>query len=189
MTMATDPLLPAPEWQTSVWLNTPQPLSLAALRGRVVLLHAFQMLCPGCVSHALPQAQRVAASFADAPLVVIGLHTVFEHHAVMGPDALRAFVHEYRIRYPVAVDAPGPNGDPLPLTMRAYDMQGTPTLVLIDALGRLRHQAFGAVDDLALGALIGQLLAEAQRVDAEPTGAAVGDLPGCDDERCRPAAG
>jgi hypothetical protein len=44
--------------------------------------------------------------------------------------------------------------------MRAYGMQGTPTLVLIDALGRIRAQYFGAVADLLLGAEIGRLLAE-----------------------------
>ena len=41
----TPPL--APELQTSGWLNTPQALTLAALRGKVIVLHAFQMLCPG----------------------------------------------------------------------------------------------------------------------------------------------
>ena len=81
---------PAPPWQTTTWLNTPAPLDLGQLRGRVVYLHAFQMLCPGCVAHALPQAQRVAERFAAAPLAVVGLHTVFEHHAAMGETALRA---------------------------------------------------------------------------------------------------
>ena len=95
---------PAPEWQTTTWFNTPEPLNLEHLRGRVVLLHAFQMLCPGCVARGLPQAQRVADLFADAPLVVVGLHTVFEHHEAMGIESLRAFLHEYRIRFPVGVD-------------------------------------------------------------------------------------
>ena len=47
--------LPAPPLQVSHWFNTPGPLSLEALRDRVVALHAFQMLCPGCVAHGLPQ--------------------------------------------------------------------------------------------------------------------------------------
>jgi thiol-disulfide isomerase/thioredoxin len=158
--MATEHGL-APPWQTAGWLNCPAPLELAQLRGKVVLLHAFQMLCPGCVAHALPQAQRVAERFAAAPLAVVGLHTVFEHHAAMGETALRAFVHEWRIGYPIGVDAPGPGGDPLPRTMRAYAMQGTPTSVLIDAEGRLRGQTFGTRDDLQLGAEIALLLAEA----------------------------
>ena len=151
---------PAPPWQTTAWLNTGQPLELEHLRGRVVVVHAFQMLCPGCVSHGIPQAQRIAELFARAPLTVVGLHTVFEHHEAMGVEALRAFVHEYRIRFPVGVDAPGPDGDPLPRTMRAYGMQGTPTIVLIDAQGRRRRQVLGVHDDLLLGAEIGTLLAE-----------------------------
>ena len=151
---------PAPDWQTTTWLNPPEPLDLTRLRGRVVFLHAFQMLCPGCVSHGIPQAQRVAEIFQAAPLTVVGLHTVFEHHAAMQLESLRAFVHEYRIRFPVGVDAPGTDGDPMPRTMRAYAMQGTPTAVLIDARGRLRKQMFGVHDDLLLGAEIGALLLE-----------------------------
>ena len=152
-----------PAWQTTTWLNTPEPLHLEGLRGRVVVVHAFQMLCPACVSHAIPQAKRVAELFKAAPLTVIGLHTVFEHHAAMGPESLRAFVHEYRVRFPVGIDAPSLDGDPIPRTMRAYAMQGTPTTLLFDAHGRLRRQVFGAYDDLLLGAEIGSLLVEAEQ--------------------------
>jgi len=167
---------PAPPWRTTSWLNTPEPLGLEQLRGRVVMLHAFQMLCPACVAHALPQAQRVAELFAGAPLAVIGLHTVFEHHLGMGIESLRAFVHEYRIRFPVGVDAPGAGGQPVPQTMQAYAMQGTPTTVLIDARGRLRLQVFGVHDDLLLGAELATLLAEARQGGAgdEPRAPAAG---------------
>ncbi len=150
----------APPWQTTTWLNSDGPLGLERFRGRVVLLHAFQMLCPGCVSRALPQAQRVAELFAGKPLAVIGLHTVFEHHDAMSLASLRAFVHEYRIRYPVGVDMPSADGQPIPRTMLAYEMQGTPTTVLIDAQGRRRSQVFGVHDDLLLGAEIAMLLGE-----------------------------
>jgi thiol-disulfide isomerase/thioredoxin len=151
----------APPWQTTTWLNSDEPLGLEHFRGRVVLLHAFQMLCPGCVAQALPQAQRVAALFADKPLAVVGLHTVFEHHDAMVLASLRAFVHEYRIRYPMGVDMLSAGGQPIPRTMLAYEMQGTPTTVLIDAQGRRRSQVFGVHDDLLLGAEIATLLAEA----------------------------
>lgn len=152
----------APEWQTTTWLNTEEPLSLERLRGRVVMLHAFQMLCPGCVARGIPQAQRVAELFAHAPLAVVGLHTVFEHHEAMGVESLRAFLYEYRVRFPVGVDAPGVDGDRIPQTMRVYAMRGTPTIVLIDAQGRLRRQVFGVHDDLLLGAELQTLLLEAR---------------------------
>ncbi|MHB1271772.1 MAG: peroxiredoxin family protein [Rhodanobacter sp.] len=126
-----------------------------------VALHAFQMLCPACVAHALPQAQRLTAAMRGQPLAVIGLHTVFEHHAVMTREALAAFVHEYRLRFPIGIDAPDDDGAAIPQTMRIYAMQGTPSTLLIDAEGRLRRQWFGSVDDLVLGVELGRLLAEA----------------------------
>ena len=149
---------PAPEIDAAEWLNAAQPLSLAALRGRVVVLEAFQMLCPGCVQHGLPQAQRIAAGFRPEDVQVIGIHTVFEHHAVQGTRAaLEVFLHEYRIPFPVAVDR---QVERIPATMAAYGMQGTPTLVLIDRKGNRRAQHLGSVSDLEVGAKIGHLLAE-----------------------------
>lgn len=149
----------APPWRVSRWFNS-APLTLADLRGRIVVAHAFQMLCPGCAMQALPQMKRVQQMFPPDRLAVIGLHTVFEHHEAQGPLALEAFLHEYRYNFPVGVDE-YVEGDPLPLTMRTYAMQGTPTLILIDTQGRLREQHFGVLDDLALGAALGGLLAEA----------------------------
>lgn len=149
----------APELAVSRWFNTPAPITLAALRGRVVLLHAFQMLCPGCVAHGTPQAQRAHVLFRDSDLAVIGLHTVFEHHAAMTPVSLEAFIHEYRLTFPIGVDQPAEFG-PIPITMARYQMCGTPTAILIGRDGRIRHHGFGQEDDMALGAIIGTLLAE-----------------------------
>ncbi len=58
------------------------------------------------------------------------------------------------------VDAAG-DRDPIPRTMSAYELRGTPTLILIDRKGFLRYHAFGQAPDLAVGAAIAQLLAEA----------------------------
>ena len=172
----------APEWKVSHWFNTPVPLTLAGLRGRVVFAVAFQMLCPGCVSEGLPQALRAREAFPESELEVIGLHTVFEHHEVQGTKAaLEAFLHEYRIGFPVAVDTASAEG-PIPRTMQAYGMRGTPTLVVIDRNGRLRHQHFGQVSDLVLGAQIAQLLGEA--VDAPDADAADARGTACDADGC-----
>lgn len=146
------------ELDVAEWVNSP-PVDLAHLRGRVVVIEAFQMLCPGCVSHGIPQALRVHRSFDPEQVRVLGLHTVFEHHEVMGPDALRVFLAEYRIDFPVAVDRPV-EGQAIPATMSRYALRGTPTMLLVDRAGRLRHSFFGATDDLALGAYLGGLLAE-----------------------------
>jgi peroxiredoxin len=141
------------------WLNTEKPISLPELRGKVVVLHAFQMLCPGCVSHGIPQAIQIHNAFSRDDVVVLGLHTVFEHHAVMTPAALKVFMREYKIPFPVGIDTAQTN-HPIPLTMQAYELRGTPSLVLIDRNGNVRLSHFGQIDDLRLGAILGQLIAE-----------------------------
>lgn len=138
------------------WLNTDKPLGLAEFHGRVLVIEAFQMLCPGCVNHGLPQAQRVAATFDARQVAVIGLHTVFEHHAGNSRETLAAFLHEWRIGFPVAIDAPGDG--PLPQTMQAWGLEGTPTLILFDKEGEMRARHFGQIADLALGAEIMALI-------------------------------
>ena len=174
----------APAIQASAWLHAEQPIALDDLRGRVVLLHFFQMLCPACVSHGLPQASRVLRMFERADLAVIGVHSVFEHHAVMTPSALRAFVHEYRLEFPVAIDQSDAD-DPIPLTMRAYGLQGTPSLVLLDREGRVRLNHFGLLDDLALGAALGQLIASASPPGTPDRSVpAVPDATGCSQDAC-----
>lgn len=117
---------PSPPWQVSEWLNTSQPVTLAGLRGKVIVLHA-----------------------------------VFEHHDVMGPKALRAFLSECRIRFPVGIDQAA-NDSSIPLTMRAYGLQGTPSVVVFDGEGRVRFSRLGQIKDLHLGAVIGELLAATQ---------------------------
>lgn len=150
---------PAIELKTSTWLNTDKPIKLNELIGRVVVIHAFQMLCPGCVLHGLPQALKIRNNFAEADVVVLGLHTVFEHHSVMGQDALKVFLHEYQIHFPVGIDQ-AETGSDIPLTMQAYGLRGTPSIILIDRKGQVRLNYFGVIDDMLLGAHIGQLIAE-----------------------------
>jgi len=162
------------ELETVEWLNTSQPLSIEALKGNVIAIHAFQMLCPGCVSHGIPQASAMYELFADEEVQVIGLHSVFEHHDVMTVEALKVFIHEYRLEFPIAVDKPG-EGTPLPRTMEKYQLRGTPSLIIIDRQGRIRAHEFGQVHDMAVGNLIGQLLAE--NIDQDDVN--------CDDEGCR----
>lgn len=151
----------APRLHTTQWFNAARPLDLDALKGRVVVLHFFQMLCPGCVSHGLPQARAIHAAFDADDVAVLGIHSVFEHHEVMTAKALEAFIHENRLEFPIGIDAPAAAG-PVPLTMQAYALRGTPSLVLLDREQRVRLHHFGRIDDLRLGAAIGALRAEAR---------------------------
>jgi peroxiredoxin len=180
----------APELEIAQWLNTAAPITLQGLRGKVVVVHAFQMLCPGCVAHGLPQAAAIHALFDERDVAVLGLHSVFEHHAVLTPQALAAFVHEYRLVFPIGIDMPGAGGNPIPRTMQAYGLRGTPSLLLIDRAGRLRLNHFGRIDDLRAGALVAQLVAEPGAeprqgpVRAAPRHAPAARAPACADGAC-----
>ena len=113
-----------------------------------------------CVRIPLP-AQRILETFEPNDVAVIGLHATFEHHDAFSVAMLKAFIQEYRPRFPIALDQPNPTS-PIPLTMERYKMRGTPSLVLIDRRGVVRKHAFGAVDDLRIGAEIGALTQESE---------------------------
>jgi hypothetical protein len=118
-------------------------------------------------------------------VAVIGLHTVFEHHPVMGPDALEVFVHEYRLRFPIGIDKYDGQPQGVPLTMRAYQMQGTPTLILIDKNGYIRLHKFGHVSDLTVGFSIGALLSEETGEPAQvPEAESNAGNTACDSDGC-----
>jgi hypothetical protein len=156
-----NPTTAAPELLVQTWFNTERPLTLAALRGRVVVLTAFQVLCPVSIASGVPQAQRIFETFAPGDVTVIGLHTTFEHLDAFNTAVLKAFIQEYRVKFPIALDQPNPGG-PIPHTMDRYKMRGTPSLVLIDRHGMIRKHAFGPVDDLRIGAEIGALTQESE---------------------------
>jgi AhpC/TSA family len=178
-------MTPAPyELSVSQWFNTSGAIKLEQLKGCVVVIGAFQMLCPGCVSHSIPQLKKLHDLSNRWPLKVIGLHTVFEHHQAMQPYALAAFIHEYRLSFPIGVDAS--DGDsPLPVTMNVWQMRGTPSTFVFSAAGELRMHQFGHVDDLALGIVVGQLLDAAQKQAREVDHREQGNLPQkCSDSIC-----
>jgi hypothetical protein len=69
------------------------------------------------------------------------------------------------------------------VTMRRFNMRGTPTTIIIDRARRIVEHAFGQVDDLALGVLLGTLAAEAPRSDATSSSDA-----GCSEGACQAPA-
>lgn len=150
---------PAPPLNARHWLNTKAPITLERLRGRVVVLQAFQMTCPGCVLHALPQAARIQAAFDPNDVAVIGLHALFEHDDPVRTRALTSFLYEYGVDIPVAVDVASLDGR-TPTVTDAYGFAGTPSMVLIDREGLLRAHVLGRPSDLLVGASIATLMAE-----------------------------
>lgn len=154
-----------PEIQAARWFNIEEPPTLEGLKGKVVVLAAFQMHCPGSLKHGLPQAERIAGNFNADEVAVIALNSAFEQHAKQTEEALAEFVEAQELSIPVARDQP--NGSGLPKTFEAYELQGTPAILVFDRQGRLRRHYLGQVDDLRLGAEIMALVIEAPNAPRE----------------------
>src|SRR3546814_9939748 len=89
-----------------------------------------------------PRSTRTDTLFPYTTLFrsVLGLHSVFEHREAQSPTSLEAFLHEYRIAFPVGVDAPGEPGG-LPITMARYGRSEEHTSEL-QSLMRISYAVF-----------------------------------------------
>lgn len=141
------------------WLNTNEDFSFDIKGNYVKVIHAFQILCPGCVYRGIPQAHELYNRFNSADVKVVGLHSVFEHHEAMKPIALKVFISEWGLPFPVAIDSKK-EGEWMPETMKTYQLQGTPSLVIIDRKGIIRLNFFGHADEQKIEELIKSLIKE-----------------------------
>jgi thiol-disulfide isomerase/thioredoxin len=146
-----NPRVRAPELTGRAWLNTGgQALSLAGLRGRVVLLDFWTFCCVNCL-HVLDELRPLEQKYSDT-LVVIGVHSPkFEHEA--DPQALAAAVERYEVHHPVL-------DDPELSTWRQYAVRAWPTLSVIDPEGYVVAQLSGEGHGHALDRLIEDLAAK-----------------------------
>jgi cytochrome c biogenesis protein CcdA/thiol-disulfide isomerase/thioredoxin len=160
---------PAPNFTgITAWLNTPggKPLSLRALRGKVVLVDFWTYSCINC-QRSLPHVEAWYSEYAKDGLVVVGVHTpefAFEHVV----SNVRAQAAALGVRYPVAIDDNY-------ATWNAYDNQYWPADYLIDAEGNVRSVHFGEGDYPTMGQLIRQLLQAARPHASVPSPAGVPD--------------
>jgi cytochrome c biogenesis protein CcdA/thiol-disulfide isomerase/thioredoxin len=143
------------------WLNTPggAPLSLAALRGKVVLIDFWTYSCINC-QRTLPHLETWSDTYRNAGLVVIGVHTpefAFEHVTANIVAQARAL----GVRYPIAVDNNYATWD-------AYNNQYWPAEYLVDPAGVIRHVGFGEGGYPETEQLIRQLLTQQHPGQALP---------------------
>lgn len=125
---------PAPELTNDTWLNTPEPLRLADLRGKVVLLDMWTFSCINC-KNVIPSLREWHAAYRDQGLVVIGNHyPEFSYEEDLG--LLKQAMQELDVQYAVAQDNDGATWD-------AYHNRYWPTLYLIDKNGNLRYSHIG----------------------------------------------
>jgi thiol-disulfide isomerase/thioredoxin len=157
------------------WLNTDKPLSLAALRGKVVVLDFWTYGCVNCM-HVIPDLKRLEKKYANQ-LVVIGVHSAkFENEKET--ENIRRIILRYELEHPVVNDADF-------TIWRAYAVRAWPTIMLIDPQGYIVGKAEGEPSYDALDKAIGQLVADFRKrgeLNEQPLKyalerAKVGDLP------------
>jgi cytochrome c biogenesis protein CcdA/thiol-disulfide isomerase/thioredoxin len=142
---------PAPGFRgVSTWFNS-EPLSLAGLRGKVVLVDFWTYSCVNCL-RTLPYLTRWDETYRDEGLVIVGVHTpefAFERE----PDNVGRAIDDLGIDYPVALD-------PAYATWNAWGNQYWPAEYFVDRQGHVRYAHFGEGAYEEKEAVIRTLLAE-----------------------------
>jgi thiol-disulfide isomerase/thioredoxin len=157
------------------WLNTDKPLSLAALKGKIVLLDFWTYGCINCI-HIIPDLKKLEAKYANQ-LVVIGVHSAkFQNEKET--ENIRRIILRYEIEHPVYNDSEF-------VTWQSYGVRAWPTQMLIDPAGYVVGAASGEgnydVIDQAIAKLVdefrkrGELNEQPLKLVLER--AKVGDLP------------
>ncbi len=124
--MTEAPRIRAPELPANLdWFNVSQPLTLAGLRGKVVLLDFWTYCCINCM-HVLPDLRYLEKKYPTT-LTVIGVHSPkFENER--DPTQLQKAINRYHIQHPVA-------NDPAFQVWRAYGIKAWPSVIFIDPEG------------------------------------------------------
>src|SRR3989344_5224583 len=135
----------------SNWLNTENPLTLNALKGKVVLIDFWTYTCINCI-RTLPHVTNWYEKYKDKGLVVIGVHTPEFEFEKKTENVLNA-IKMFNINYPVAQDNDY-------LTWRAYKNRYWPAHYLIDSNGVIRMVHFGEGKYKETEAAIQELLKE-----------------------------
>lgn len=140
------------------WFNSP-PLTLAALKGKVVLVDFWTYTCINCI-RTLPYLKTWHDKYAEMGLVIIGVHAP-EFEFEKSTENVKNAIADYELKYPVMQD----NGF---ATWRAYNNRFWPAKYLIDKEGRVRYTHFGegAYDETE--SAIQQLLSEGAATVNQP---------------------
>ena len=157
------------------WLNTDKPLSIAALKGKFILLDFWTYGCINCI-HIIPDLKRLEAKYANQ-LVVIGVHSAkFQNEKET--ENIRHIILRYELEHPVYNDADFK-------VWQSYGVRAWPTQVLIDPQGYVVGSVTGEGNYEVLDNTIGKLADEFRKkgeLNEQPLQlvlerAKVGDLP------------
>ncbi|HEY6804170.1 MAG TPA: thioredoxin-like domain-containing protein [Pyrinomonadaceae bacterium] len=157
------------------WLNTDKPLSIAALKGKFILLDFWTYGCINCI-HIIPDLKKLEAKYANQ-LVVIGIHSAkFKNE--QETENIRRIILRYEIEHPVYNDADFN-------VWQSYAVNAWPTQYLIDPAGYIIGRVSGEGNYDAIDSTLSELIPEFRKrgeLNEEPLKlvlerAKVGDLP------------
>jgi DNA-binding beta-propeller fold protein YncE len=157
------------------WLNTDKPLTIAALKGKVVLLDFWTYGCINCI-HIIPDLKRLEAKYAKQ-LVVIGVHSAkFDNEKET--ENIRRIILRYELEHPVYNDAEFK-------VWQSYGVRAWPTQVLIDPAGYVIGAVSGEGNYELIDQVVGKVVGDFRKrgeLNEEPLNlvlerAKIGDLP------------
>lgn len=142
----------APELRgTQSWVNS-DPLTLASLKGKVVIVNFWTFGCYNCVN-TLPYVKELYAKYHDKGLEIVGVHTPeFAYEHVLGN--VQSHAKDLGITWPVVQDNDYK-------TWGAYNNRYWPAFYFIDANGHIRYTHFGEGNYENNEKVVQQLLEEA----------------------------
>ncbi len=127
----------APEFTPGAeWLQS-KPLTMASLRGRVVVVHFWTFGCINCI-HNYPAYKGWQKQFADKAVTLVGIHTP-ESKGEADPKRVRARAEENDLKFPILLDNDGQN-------WRNWKNRYWPSVYLIDKKGQVRFRWEGELD-------------------------------------------
>jgi len=124
---------PAPEISNQIWLNS-EPLQLADLRGKVVMVEFWTFGCWNC-RNIEPYVKSWHEKYASQGLMVIAVHSPefqYEHDV----NRVKEYIREHKLPYAVPIDNEF-------TTWRKYENRYWPTLYLIDKEGKIQFIKIG----------------------------------------------
>jgi thiol-disulfide isomerase/thioredoxin len=133
------------------FVNTPAPIKLADLKGKVVLIHFWTYPCINCI-HTIPYLNDWYQKYSNRGLVIIGVQTP-EFSDEKNIDNVKAAVNHFQIKYPVILDNSY-------ATWNTFGNNYWPRDYLVDNQGFIRYSHIGEGDYSQTEQMIQSLLAE-----------------------------
>jgi thiol-disulfide isomerase/thioredoxin len=133
------------------YINTPAPVKIADLKGKVVLVHFWTYTCINCI-HTIPHLNEWYQKYSNKGLVIVGVQTP-EFNFEKNIDDVKTAVQNFQIKYPVIQDNNYVNWN-------AYGNNYWPRDYLVDNQGLIRYNHIGEGGYAETEQMIKSLLAE-----------------------------